>query len=662
MGGNYPPNYDAIQGQLNEGCIEVASHSRTHPHVPYSDYDSEIGGSKSDIIENLTLPPFQRRGDSQYIWAWIEPYGESDSTVRQKLSQHKYLIARTTLEYQNSFASWNSDEGLFERYGITIKADDKTLNELNSAFDEVYNAAGIYHFYFHPASFDWSGPNVFKQHLDYIKNKTDVWYVGFGALYAYHFVKNACTIETEALPAICEFQAPNIVYANRYFFLNATIYNSNGVTNFVNATIEISNGIILKWDNTTNTFSKLQDIYGYCTLDGSNSLRTTINSSACKLSWKIKLGWTYPEGSVSVIATNTKVFDSRGLSGSGSYNNLFTFEDDLVVYSASVDDSRINPSQPITFTGTLYYQGTTIPPEDTSGIIAKVNLENSLKGSTTNIGVDGIFSIEVNGELNVGQYSYIVYATTDENTVQNQTINVIVDRIIILDGGATKETITLGESTTIWFTASYEHDETTFDSTNGILYLNGEPMTWSLINERWEYNFTANVTGTITFTITAVLDTSQGLTTINDIVGAKTINVLSMPFAIISNSTITELTFDSTTKTITFKVSGPEGTIGYTNVTIAKTLIQNIGELTIYLDGNQITYTFFSTEYTWLIHFTYTHSTHKVTILLTPLNNNSQPVPYLETAAAFGGILIAIIVTTMLTHEKARKTSNPTKE
>ncbi|GAI74810.1 unnamed protein product, partial [marine sediment metagenome] len=36
------------------GYIEVVSHSRTHPrNVPYDDYDSEIGGSKQDIIDNL---------------------------------------------------------------------------------------------------------------------------------------------------------------------------------------------------------------------------------------------------------------------------------------------------------------------------------------------------------------------------------------------------------------------------------------------------------------------------------------------------------------------------------------------------------------------------------------------------------------------------------
>jgi hypothetical protein len=1015
FGGSGPPNWTAIQGQLDEGYIEVASHSRTHPQVPYSDYDSEIGGSKNDIITNLTLNSLYRKGNNQYVWTWIEPYGQSDSTVRQKLSQYKYLDDRATEDYPvngNQFVGWDYTNGLFERCGVSIWADEKTVNELNSEFDGRYDAGEIYHFYFHPGWHDWSGSNVITQHLDYIKGKKDVWYVGLGALYAYHFVaenirdiiqvervysfekcspdfgdvrftasdgvtlldywmqekvdgdhavfwvkisdnlsSNPATIyvyygkseatstsngnntflffddfsgstvdtnkwyingapfvehgiltlktnpdldavrskvsftqgsfrmhsrfrlveeegimlglsdndfvwdngdggvavgnlrtyftidkygssnwvssslqtdysyhvfelipysttvmrmwidggyQTDSLsgnaqsnyyvilrtwrdgvgefdwvfvrkyvspepshgswgseetfeeennaPTIGEFQAPNIVYANKYFLLNATINDPDGTSDFANATIEIPNGVTLKWTGSTDTFSKQSDLYGYCILDSAGSFKTQLNSTAYKLSWKIKLGWSYPESFISVISTNTKVFDGKGASSSASYTNLFYFEDDLIVYSASVDDSRINPSQSITFTGTLYYQGTTTPPEDTSGITAKVELNGALKGSTTTIGANGTFSISLAGESNVAQYSYVVFASTDENTVQNQTVNVIIDRvkitsltvadgridvgsagevrvqavleydnhplgsgdsisvngtavswdavngwfdvhyvfysvgrhvfnvtsasestygitalynplslpeiiwdrIKITDGGATKESLALGENTTIWFKATYEYENTAFTSANGTLYLNGSPMTWSSTNTRWEYTYTATATGTATFTISAVYDSSQGLTTITDTVGTQTITVWSIPFAIISNSTITELTFNSTSKTLTFTVSGPTGTKGYINLTISKTLIEDISGLTIYLDENPIDYTTASTDYFWLIHFTYNHSTHKVVIILNSPNSaqfNKEP---LGTPTTLSVISLAILATTLL--------------
>jgi hypothetical protein len=232
-------------------------------------------------------------------------------------------------------------------------------------------------------------------------------------------------------PSIGEFQAPTTVYANHYFFLNATVNDDDGIADLVNVTVELSNGVILKWDNATDVFSEFQDTYGYCTLDASNSFKTTVNSTAYKLSWKIKLTWNYPEGNVSIISANTKVFDSKGASGSASYSGLFTFEDDLIVSSASVDDSRVNPSQSITFTGQLCYQGTNTPPEDVSGITAKVALGETVKGSTTTINSTGHFQITFNAETGFQLYSYTVFAVTDENTVQNQTVNVIVDRLIV---------------------------------------------------------------------------------------------------------------------------------------------------------------------------------------------------------------------------------------
>ena len=95
-------------------------------------------------------------------------------------------------------------------------------------------------------------------------------------------------------PTIDTFQAPSTAYANKYFFLNATIDDADGVADFDYATIEINGSVILKWVNSTNTFSEQSDANGYCTLDASNSQRTTVNSTAYKLSWKIKLTWTYP--------------------------------------------------------------------------------------------------------------------------------------------------------------------------------------------------------------------------------------------------------------------------------------------------------------------------------------------------------------------------------
>jgi hypothetical protein len=234
-------------------------------------------------------------------------------------------------------------------------------------------------------------------------------------------------------PTIEEFQAPSTVYANKYFLLNATIVDANEASDFDNATVELSNSIVLKWDNATDTFTVQSDPNGYCTLDASGSFKTSLNSTAYKLSWKIKLSWSYPEGSIDIVASNTRVFDSSGAGGTGSQAGLFILEDDLTIHTdANVDKERANPSDTLTFTGTIYYEGTSTVPEDVSGITVKVELNGIDKG-LDNSPTGGTYSVTVTAENLVASYNYTVYAVTDENSVQNQTLPVTVDALEVDD-------------------------------------------------------------------------------------------------------------------------------------------------------------------------------------------------------------------------------------
>jgi hypothetical protein len=247
--------------------------------------------------------------------------------------------------------------------------------------------------------------------------------------------------------------------------------------------------------------------------------------------------------------------------------------------------------------------------------------------------------------------------TAYSQIVQNPSI--IWDRINISDEGTSKGLVMLGEKVTVWFKALYEYDNDTFDGANGVLYLNGSAMLWSTTNNRWQYDYTATTLGTKTFIISGVSDSSYNLTVINDNIGAQTLDVWSLPFSVISNSTISEVTFNSTNRVLSFTVSGPPGTVGYTNVTIAKDLIANISELKVNLDGNQINYTTTSTDYSWLIHFTYGHSTHKIVILLSSLHANSSYTVSLEATTILSGIIIVILAAILLVYKKVHKKRAP---
>jgi hypothetical protein len=100
-------------------------------------------------------------------------------------------------------------------------------------------------------------------------------------------------------------------------------------------------------------------------------------------------------------------------------------------------------------------------------------------------------------------------------------------------------------------------------------------------------------------------------------------------FSVVSNSTVSDLAFNSTDKILSFVVSGPSGTTGYTEVVIGKALIGDINKLKVSLDMNPADYSVTSTDTTYTLHLTYSHSTHKIAIALAaaPLNQPSLTTP-----------------------------------
>ena len=87
-------------------------------------------------------------------------------------------------------------------------------------------------------------------------------------------------------------------------------------------------------------------------------------------------------------------------------------------------------------------------------------------------------------------------------------------------------------------------------------------------------------------------------------------------FFVESNSTVSELFFNSTSAELSFTVSGPVGTAGYVKVTIAKSLVSSVQSVKVYLDGKQLDVAITSDEDSWLLSFNYLHSTHHVRISL----------------------------------------------
>jgi hypothetical protein len=126
-----------------------------------------------------------------------------------------------------------------------------------------------------------------------------------------------------------------------------------------------------------------------------------------------------------------------------------------------------------------------------------------------------------------------------------------------------------------------------------------------LIKARWEGSLTTNAASTIVSLALAPYAEQ---------------NV----FSVISNSTVSTLAFNSTSDKLSFIVTGPSGTFGFVDVGIAKSLISNIANLQVYVDGVNLNYTITSTSDSYFLHFNYTHSSHNVTI---NLGENVPPSP-----------------------------------
>jgi len=364
---------------------------------------------------------------------------------------------------------------------------------------------------------DFVGTAFLKGYIDEVRlsntARSAAWikasyYSGMGTLLTFGSEERGNTA-----PTIGEFEAPATVYANKYFFLNVTIDDQDGVADFVNATVEISHSVVLKWDNASDTFSEQSDTNNYCFLDVGNSVSASVNSTAYKLSWKIKLAWDYTEGTVDVVATNTKVYDDWGDSGSGSYSNLFTFEDDLIIHTdANVDDNRVNPSDTVTFIGTIYYEGTATVPEDITGITAYVELSGTQKGSDINV-ASGQYSITLNTESSVGLHSYNIYATTDQNTVTNHTVSVIVDRIIVSYKAVNDSRLNVNDDVAVRFRLRSEHDGTAVQS--GSLSINGSSATWDAGNSWWKLTDSQSSVNNYTYHVSAVNWDTEEITALN---------------------------------------------------------------------------------------------------------------------------------------------------
>ncbi|MCD6374226.1 MAG: hypothetical protein J7L94_01780 [Caldisericaceae bacterium] len=193
--------WNFLQSQVGSGLIEVGSHTNTHPDPkPYSDYEYEVLDSRQEIIDQLNLPTLFSNGKHEYVYSYIAPHGYSDTVIDSLIGVGKYLVNRMYYPDFYGFSEWDEKTKTFGRIGVSKAMDPpksqlgwgigtNDINELNGAFNYAYDNQTVYHLMFHPNVVEWD-KSYTTDHLAYISNRKDVWYVALGHLYPYHLAQS----------------------------------------------------------------------------------------------------------------------------------------------------------------------------------------------------------------------------------------------------------------------------------------------------------------------------------------------------------------------------------------------------------------------------------------------------------------------------------------
>jgi hypothetical protein len=176
-------------------------------------------------------------------------------------------------------------------------------------------------------------------------------------------------------------------------------------------------------------------------------------------------------------------------------------------------------------------------------------------------------------------------------------------------------------------------------------------------NGKFDAVWMPTVTGN--YLLQAIFTGNQNIPSTNIIINCAVSSLESQNnFLVSSNSTLSSLSFDSTTKTLSFSVSGPTGTNGSITVSIQKSLIANTSGLTVYLDGAELPYAIDSQQDAWLISFSYHHSSHQVEIKMNQQpSTQSNPLLQItpEVLMILGVIILALLISVTAAYFSFRK-------
>jgi parallel beta-helix repeat protein len=183
-------------------------------------------------------------------------------------------------------------------------------------------------------------------------------------------------------------------------------------------------------------------------------------------------------------------------------------------------------------------------------------------------------------------------------------------------------------------------------------------------NSLGEYHATWIPTATGDFTLKAECGGNATHLGANGMVSLSTLSYMSEDvFSVESNSTIAAMSINPAGSKLTFSVSGEEHTLGYVKVTLAKGFAKSNEDVKVYLDGTPTTFSVASTDDSWAITSTYTHSTHSFEVDLTPEASENIPAwGFWTIVAAAASVTIVVAIALVVLGIRRSKRKEPGKQ
>lgn len=129
-------------------------------------------------------------------------------------------------------------------------------------------------------------------------------------------------------------------------------------------------------------------------------------------------------------------------------------------------------------------------------------------------------------------------------------------------------------------------------------------------------------------------------------------------FSVTSNSTVSDLAFNSTSRELSFTVSGLNGTTGFVDIYIAKALVDDITNVKAYVDGKETSYVTTSTVDSWQLQFTCHLSKHAIVLDLGQTQSKPSTEASQALLASVAAALIVVAATIAIVLKRRRRSRN----